>query len=235
MASAETATWTWIHPSGSLHRNDFIISRGRGNKGNIAHSLFDAPVSLGGYRDHRPVQAIFCPGATFNFQPKQTKLPSWNRPLLQQAYSEMITFDQKLHAGEQAEKSELISAVLGMRSHIAHHCHMLDAESVLANPSAAYAYLENEVVENAIFNGFAAKTVAPKFQPELSSNTLTLVRTKQFLQKQLASFPPGLMQEQYEHVQRLFRNQVRVAKKAIRKDKRTQLENYAAEAELAHE
>eukprot|EP00973_Karenia_brevis_P016481 2256842-Karenia_brevis.AAC.1 len=109
MSGPTQSSWTYARPSGSLHRIDSIIMRGRGNKGTAAHGLFDLPVSLSGYRVHRPSQTVFYPGAVSKIERKRAQRMQWNRALLQQAVDWAAWYDGAVLRGDNAEKSALIS------------------------------------------------------------------------------------------------------------------------------
>ncbi|CAK0838620.1 unnamed protein product [Prorocentrum cordatum] len=204
----------WKHTVGKGWTTiDYICTRLAGSYGRHAAPLQQRPVSLGGYRDHRPVEAYVHAGLRARRQPEEKPL-RWNR--------DAMVAD--LHALEDPDAPPP-QRVLQMRTTLA----QMMTDSGLTNHWWMTCG-EHAIIEAAAPHYVPAPTQTTR--PKLTDNTLALIETKHTIQRRMAMIADPAC-ARFIEPQTLCDEAAKAAAKAARSERRRRLAETAAEAEAA--
>ncbi|CAK0793864.1 unnamed protein product, partial [Prorocentrum cordatum] len=223
---------TWVHTDGvSWSTIDYVCVRLQGGYGRASRPLIDLPVSLGGYRDHRPVEATIYAGLRCKLQRPPSEL-RWNRDLI-------MTDLKDLQRAQQQESSTIPERVSQLCGTVDRHLrerrlrgewqHVCGPGQAYGTTSEYFDALEGAIVDAAvdIYTTPPTKQAAPAFPDE----TWELIAKKQLYQRMLAKAVLGswlhkTLTSQYKHFMRL-------AKKAVRAFRRQRTAELVDQAEQA--
>ncbi|CAK0876112.1 unnamed protein product, partial [Prorocentrum cordatum] len=202
---------TWKHAVGKGWTTiDYICTRLAGSYGKRAAPLRQLPVSLGGYRDHRPVETYVYAGLRARRQPEAKPL-RWNR--------DAIVADLRALKGPEAPAPQRVPQ---MRTNLA----QMMTDSGLANPWWATCGEELRFATPSEY--FNALTKRPK----LTDTTLALIDTKHTIQRRMATIADPAC-TRFVDLQTQYDEAAKAAAKAVRSERRQRFAETAVEAEAA--
>ena len=215
VGSAAEPSWTWLSPQGGKIRLDYVVTRTRDSHRAAAKVDYDAPVSLSGYRDHRPLVATISTEATFLHQPKRQQRFAWDRQRLGQALQEITALEE----GSAPGLGEDGQAGMRVIDEVRNQLQTLDAASS-GNCESLLAQIEDIVVRTAATefqqDGFRRR----RRRPALQWGTVQLINQKHDLLRWLGWAWYDLPVDHQIYWTEEFVQLQRAARRAVRRDKR---------------
>ncbi|CAK0843448.1 unnamed protein product [Prorocentrum cordatum] len=220
---------TWKHTTGPGWTTiDYICTRLHGSYGKRAAPLKKLPVSLSGYRDHRPVQAQIYVGLRARRRPEE-KPARWDRDALVQDLNLLRDPDAELPQRLVDMRSKFVT-LLDQRLLSGQWPDECGDERRYATPSDYFNALEHTLIEVAA--PYYILQPQKLTRPKLKDSTLALIDRKHRIQRRMASMT-NQESDSYAAMQAEFDTAYREAARAVRAERRQRLADTATEAETA--
>ncbi|CAK0879420.1 unnamed protein product [Prorocentrum cordatum] len=220
---------TWKHTTGPGWTTiDYICTRLHGSYGKRAAPLKKLPVSLSGYRDHRPVQAQIYVGLRARRRPEE-KPARWDRDALVQDLNLLRDPDAELPQRLVDMRSKFVT-LLDQRLLSGQWPDECGDERRYATPSDYFNALEHTLIEVAA--PYYILQPQKLTRPKLKDSTLALIDRKHRIQRRMASMT-NQESDSYAAMQAEFDTAYREAARAVRAERRQRLADAATEAEMA--
>lgn len=217
--SQHSRSWTWISPQGLKTRLDYIVTKGQASAEDCAWVDYEMPVSMSGYRDHRPLLAQFRLGAHFQRKGKLQPKFCWDRCRLHQAADQLQRFndgaDFSLGPEGQAGARVIQAVEAGL--------HRIGSSQML-NGEAAISAIEDIVVRSAAAEFQQPDGRRRSKRPALSRGTVALINRKHDILRFLGQQHGRLDAEQQEYWTAQLIHVQREARREVRRDKRREVE-----------
>ncbi len=188
-------SWTWQSADNKVYRIDFLISTLKGQPLTKARTLFDAPVSFKGARDHRPVAACFTIGTNWRRHPPPRML-RWDKPYMARALEafrkvemyrqiDEVKMTSKVSEKTTCEERRLHTIVADYNMRI--NDYIQQGEVDVDDPIQVHHMIESSVVQSAIDAGFyRSATAGNHYDP--SDTVFELIWQKRMTGSELTSY-----------------------------------------------
>ncbi|CAK0804963.1 unnamed protein product [Prorocentrum cordatum] len=220
---------TWKHTTGKGWATiDFICTRLNGSYGIRAARLRTTPVSMGGYRDHRPVEALAYAGLRAK-RAAEPRPDRWNREAMARDLQVLKDPDASAPAHVAQTRATLDNRL--REQHFTGHWQEECGEMLCyATPSEYFNAIEHAVIEAAAPHYVLKPTQTQR--PKLTDATLALIANKHAIQKRMA-YCSDPSSPRAVYLQTQCAEAAKRAAKAVRAERRQRSASTAEEAETA--